>query len=120
MSDRKSATCDSESSVVVQLDKCIICKNDTDETVSVLGRGMVTLVADCQLIGRVDILNVLEDKKDSQFVIHGSCRRRLAYEKRRFLNTEACCSGVAKSTARRLTRSITGGFCFENMCFLLR
>ena len=118
VSDRKSATCDSESSVVVQLDKCIICKNDTDETVSVLGRGMATLVADCQLIGRVDILNVLEDKKDSQFVIHGSCRRRLAYEKRRFLNTEACCSGVAKSTARRLTRSITGGFCFENMCFL--
>jgi len=93
------------------LDLCLICQTDTDEHMNILSRGKDTFLQHCQNTGHTELLQYVN--ADVKLLLHGSCRRRLAYEASAAVNEAA-----AQGTVQRLTRSVTGSFSFKDMCFL--
>ena len=81
---------------------------------SVLCRGIDTLLQQCYATNRADTANYIKMHLDDKHTVHGTCRRALAHEASKASKAEA----GASSKVRRLTRSMTGSFSFDVMCFL--
>jgi len=95
-------------------EKCLLCGSDTGESVSVLSRGTDIFVQQCRVTGREHLIQHIMMFPTQPQLLHVSCRRALAYEahKADIAQTEL------QGEERRLTRSLTGGFSFKEMCFL--
>ena len=95
--------------------KCLICKKNGDERLSCLSRGIDAFINHCELAGRCDLCHIISVHPDESFFLHGSCRRKLAYEANKCVKAD---EGVEKKTSRRLTRTLTSSFSYKEMCFL--
>jgi len=95
-------------------DECRICQNDTGEMLSVVSKGIETLAKQCRVLGRHELLHAISQYPHVCILVHGSCRRTLAYEWRK----SGKGADDATTATPRLTRSVSGGFSFRDMCFL--
>ena len=60
--------------------ECVVCGKEGDEFLNVISRGMSTFMDHCTHAGRLDIVQHVNKYSDAQHKVHGSCRRKLAYE----------------------------------------
>ena len=92
----------------------MLCCKDTGEHLADCSRGLDTLIQNCTVVGRQDIVEVVSGNRDHKHHVHPSCRRSLAYDVRKSRKS----TDVNLDTSRRQTRSSTGPFSFRDHCFL--
>jgi len=59
------------------------------------------------------VTKYVDQHADAQHFVHRSCRLKIAYEAKKAKGTTA----ASTESTHALTRSVTGTFCFKDMCF---
>jgi len=90
------------------LKKCILCMKNTDEKPAIISRGLDALIEHCKCIGDTSLMNYLKNNIELQHMVHGTCRRKLAYKAHK--NKLFCDAGAASNEIHRSTRSAKGSF----------
>lgn len=101
-------------------DACVICKaifKGKEKLSEMTPKGVDTVVSNCEMAGREDLLTFIKLNRTIKLFVHGSCRRALGYEANK-AETVKNAKSDSNESHRRLTRSLTGYFSYNSMCFL--
>ena len=99
--------------VLTDKPSCLLCCKDTGEHIADCSRDLDTLIQNCTVVGRQDIVEVVSGNRDHKHHVHPSCRRSLAYDARKSRKS----TDANLDTSRRQTQSI--GHQEDNFLFVI-